>query len=66
MSALHTMVFGVNGFFSSRPIPPWLQEPGSAEATSYYDTKKLKDTLENLVDFDRINDEGGMKSNDEI
>jgi NTE family protein len=32
-----------------------LQPAGSIEATSFYDSKDLKRTLERLVDFDRIN-----------
>jgi NTE family protein len=28
---------------------------GTLEATSFYDTKPLKSTLERLIDFDRIN-----------
>src|SRR6476619_554198 len=34
---------------------PWLQPGGTLAATSFYDTKSLRDTLERLVDFDRIN-----------
>ena len=47
--------FGSIGFFSARPLMPWLQPGGTLEATSFYDTKSLKGTLERLVDFDRIN-----------
>jgi NTE family protein len=47
--------FGSAGFFSARPLMPWLQPGGTFEATSFYDTKSLKSTLERLVDFDRIN-----------
>src|SRR5450755_3275200 len=48
--------FGVPGFFTPRlpPAPLWPQ--GSPQSLSYYDTAPLKKTLENLVDFDRIND----------
>ena len=35
--------------------PPYLSPPGTLEATSWYDTKALRSTLETLVDFDRIN-----------
>ena len=34
---------------------PWLQPGGTTAATSFYDTKHLKHTLERLVDFDRLN-----------
>ena len=47
--------FGSTGFFSARPLIPWLQPGGTLEATSFYDTKSLRGTLERLVDFDRIN-----------
>jgi NTE family protein len=47
--------FGVNGFFRPRIPPPTLLPPGGAGATSFYDTAPLRDTLERLVDFDRIN-----------
>jgi NTE family protein len=46
---------GAPGFFSLRPVSPWLSADGSMEATSYYDTRDLKGTLERLIDFDRIN-----------
>ena len=47
--------FGASGFFSARPLAPWLQAGGTLAATSIYDTGALKTTLERLVDFDRIN-----------
>jgi NTE family protein len=46
---------GAAGFFAARPVTPWLQPGGTIEATSFYDTKDLKRTLERLVDFDRLN-----------
>ena len=46
---------GAPGFFTPRLPPPYLYPPGTIEATSWYDTKPLRSTLENLVDFDRIN-----------
>jgi NTE family protein len=55
MSAGLALVRGVPGFFAPRLPIPWLQPPGSLEATSYYDCAQLKATLERLVDFDRIN-----------
>jgi NTE family protein len=33
---------------------PWLAPAGTIEATSFYDTRDLKHTLERLVDFDRL------------
>lgn len=53
-AALATMA-GTPGFFEPRLPPPWLQPAGTIEATSFYDTKPLKATIERLVDFDRVN-----------
>jgi NTE family protein len=50
-----TLLEGAPGFFKPRLPPPYLAPPGTAEATSYYDTSPLRSTLERLVDFDRIN-----------
>jgi NTE family protein len=55
MSANLVAAFGAAGFFSARPLMPWLQPGGTMAATSFYDTKHLKQTLERLVDFDRLN-----------
>jgi NTE family protein len=55
MSAGLAAAFGATGFFSARAVMPWLQPGGTTAATSFYDTKHLKGTLERLVDFDRIN-----------
>jgi NTE family protein len=55
MSAGVAMANGARGFFAARPVPPWLQPTGTMEATSFYDTRALKGTLERLIDFDRIN-----------
>src|SRR6478736_8813233 len=58
MSAGLAAACGANGFFSARPLLPWLRAGGTTEATSFYDTGALKSTLERLIDFDRLN--GGM------
>lgn len=55
MNAHFAVAYGASGFFSARPVTPWLQPGGTLEATSFYDTKALKNTLERLVDFDRLN-----------
>ncbi|WP_425994933.1 DUF3734 domain-containing protein [Afipia sp. DC4300-2b1] len=55
VNASFAAVFGANGFFSARPLVPWLQAAGTPAATSFYDTSALKTTLERLVDFDRLN-----------
>jgi NTE family protein len=54
-SATTALLFGAAGFFAPRLPPPWLQPAGSEGALSYYDTRPLRNTLERLVDFDRIN-----------
>src|SRR5713101_614840 len=54
-SANLALMQGAKGFFTARPLSPWLQPSGTLEATSFYDTRELKRTLERLVDFDRLN-----------
>ena len=61
MSAASALTFGVPGFFSPRMVPPFLALDGSIGALSFYDTQPLKKTLEELVDFDYINREGGVR-----
>lgn len=55
-SAWMTMLLGQPGFFRPNPVNAWLSPTGAATATSFYDTTPLRETLEELVDFDRIND----------
>jgi len=55
ISASWAMACGAASFFSARPVTPLLQPGGTLAATSFYDTKDLKHTLERLVDFDRLN-----------
>jgi NTE family protein len=54
-SAGLTLIAGQPGFFSPRLVPPFFAPPGSAAATSYYDTAPLRATLLRFVDFDRLN-----------
>ncbi|MGE3302617.1 MAG: patatin-like phospholipase family protein, partial [Hyphomonadaceae bacterium] len=54
-SSMMTASFGQPGFFSPRLLGPWFSAPGAAEATSYYDTAPLRETLCDLIDFDRLN-----------
>jgi NTE family protein len=54
-SAVRTLFFGIPEFFKPRMISPWLAGKGTMEATSFCDTAPLKATLEQLVDFDRLN-----------
>ena len=54
-SANMTMLSGAPGFFLPRLPSPWLHPTGTVGATSFYDTAVLRNTLEGVVDFDRIN-----------
>lgn len=49
-----TLINGAPGFFVPRQIPPYVAAT-SVEANSFYDVAPLRSTLEELVDFDRIN-----------
>jgi NTE family protein len=55
LSAATAAVFGVPGFFMPRVPPALLAPDGTAGALSVYDTSPLRTTLEELVDFDRLN-----------
>src|SRR5581483_11810748 len=50
--ALTAMFFGQPGFFAPRKFSEWL---ASHTPMSFYSTEALRQTLERLVDFDRIN-----------
>ena len=54
LAAARVAIRGVPGFFEPR-FPPAYLLPLGGGATSYYDSSRLKATLERLVDFDRIN-----------
>src|SRR5215475_5246590 len=54
-AAYTAMMRGAPNFFEPRMMPPYLYPSGTTEATSWYDTSKLRSTLESLIDFDRIN-----------
>jgi NTE family protein len=56
MAAASAMFFGIRGFFNPRMVPPQFALPGTVGALSYYDTEPLRATLEELVDFDLINE----------
>src|SRR3954452_19312224 len=55
-SASLIATFGVPGFSVPRVPPAPFWPPARPEAQSYYNTAPLRETLERLVDFDRIND----------
>src|SRR5215470_5355388 len=53
--ALGILLFGAPSFFTPRLPPPMPWGVSRADAVSFYDVSPLKDTLERLDDFDRIN-----------
>ncbi|GLQ50078.1 DUF3734 domain-containing protein [Dyella flava] len=55
LSAWRALTEGQAGFFQPRMPPPLLQWHGSPATASWYDTTPLRETLERLADFDRIN-----------
>jgi len=55
VSALATASAGIPGFFRPRLPPVWLQPWGTEAALSFYDTAPLRQTLEELIDFDLLN-----------
>jgi NTE family protein len=55
IAAASAMFFGIPGFFVPRIPPPQFAPEGTLAALSYYDTEPLRATLNELVDFDRIN-----------
>jgi NTE family protein len=56
LGALTALMHGQAGFFVPRLVPPFAARPGTAAATSFYSNEPLAQTLDALVDFDRIND----------
>ena len=54
-SAAWGAAFGIPGLFAPRIPGPLFYPAGASEALSFYDTAPLRQTLEELVDFDRIN-----------
>ncbi|CAM5190833.1 NTE family protein OS=Castellaniella defragrans OX=75697 GN=HNR28_000465 PE=4 SV=1 [Castellaniella defragrans] len=61
LGALHAssaLVIGQKGFFRPRFPPAFLSSSLDPACVGHYDTSPLKDTLESLCDFDRINDGG--------
>jgi NTE family protein len=61
ISAATAATFGVPGFFVPRVPPAFLAPEGTPEALSLYDTSPLKRTLEELVDFDLLNEESRVR-----
>ncbi|KWV55857.1 hypothetical protein AS156_05335 [Bradyrhizobium macuxiense] len=54
-SSWMTTTLGQPGFFTPHQTNPWFSPTGARTATSYYDTAPLRESLLELVDFDRIN-----------
>jgi NTE family protein len=54
-SSMFTMAMGQPGFFKPHQVSPWMTPAGARAATSYYDNGPLRETLLELIDFDRIN-----------
>ncbi|MGN6817045.1 MAG: patatin-like phospholipase family protein [Sphingomonas sp.] len=54
-SAGFVMLAGVPGFFTPRMVPPVMAAPGTSAALSFYDSAPLRDTLNELVDWDLLN-----------
>jgi NTE family protein len=55
-SSFSALVFGQPGFFTPNLPGPLLSLPGSRQATAFYDTAPLRQSLLDFVDFDRLND----------
>ena len=54
-SAASSALYGIPGFFKPRFPPSYLMPDGKPGDVGYYDTSPLRQTLERLVDFDRLN-----------
>jgi NTE family protein len=55
-TAAYAAAAGVPGFFRPRPLTPLLATPGTPEAVSWYDTTPLIKTLNDLINWDLLND----------
>lgn len=55
-SAAMVLGQGVPGFFHPRMLPPFFAAPGSSGALSFYDSSQLVATLNELIDWDLLND----------
>jgi NTE family protein len=57
VSFAEALTWGQPGFFTPRPISPYLSKPGP-EATSFYDTAPLYGTLADVIDFESLDKSG--------
>ena len=55
VSALYAATLGIPGFYTPRFPPPLPEWPAEFGQLSFYDTAPMRDTLLELVDFERIN-----------
>lgn len=55
MSGFLSLMAGVKNFYRPWFLLPWFNMRGTSEATSFYDTAPLRETLLRHVDFERIN-----------
>ena len=55
MAAGAVALWGIPGFFRPHWLPSWLAPASAPEAVSYYDTTPLRETLNDLVDWERVN-----------
>jgi NTE family protein len=55
-SSFSALAFGQPGFFTPNLPGPLFSLPGSRQATAFYDTTPLRQSLLDFVDFDRLND----------
>jgi len=54
-SSMTTTLLGQPGFFKPNVPNPWLSLRGAQTSTAFYDSSPLRETLTDLVDFDRLN-----------
>jgi NTE family protein len=57
-SSMQTLMAGVPGLFGVNLPGPWLSPRGGRQATAFYDSEPLRETLTRLVDFERLNGGG--------
>jgi NTE family protein len=55
IGAMCSMFYGIEGFFKPRFFPPNFLTEATPDGLSYYDTSEMRTTLNNHIDFDRIN-----------
>jgi NTE family protein len=59
--AWRALVEGQRGFFHPRGWAPWLGLHDTPASASFYDTTPLKQTLQAMVDFERLNHPSSMR-----